>query len=204
MERYKFQGKTPEEALEKALYELKLEKKDIIYRTEEIAVGGLFKTKKQELTVISLNEALNDAKKFLTDLITAMGIEVKMECKKREGIINIELHSDENPVLIGKNGKTLDALQILVRQALNTKSGMFINVTVDVEGYKQKQIDRLERDIRRIAKDVIRSKVEVKLDPMNSYERRIVHTIVSEFNNLETESIGEDPNRCTVIKYSEK
>ena len=80
---------------------------------------------------------------------------------------------------------------------------MDIRVNLDASSYKKKKEEYFEREIKKIAKDVLNTHIDVKLDPMNSYNRRIVHNIVSKFKNLETESVGEEPNRYTIIKYKE-
>ena len=80
---------------------------------------------------------------------------------------------------------------------------MDIKVNLDASSYKKKKEEYFEREIKKIAKEVLNTKIDVKLDPMNSYNRRIVHNIVSKFKNLETESVGEEPNRYTIIKYKE-
>ena len=121
----------------------------------------------------------------------------------REGKIKYQLHSKNNSLLIGKNGHILDSIQTYVRQAIFTAVDIYINVSVDVEGYKEKQNYFLEKKVKKIAKDVLKTKVDVKLDPMNSYERKIVHEALQNFKFIITESEGEDPNRCVVIKYSE-
>ena len=99
------------------------------------------------------------------------------------------LVTENNALLIGKDGKNIDAIQILLRQAVCNQTNQ--------------NNKKLEFEIKKICKEVLNTKVEVKLDPMNSYQRRIVHTVVSEFPNLKSESIGEAPNRYTVISYKE-
>ena len=81
---------------------------------------------------------------------------------------------------------------------------MDIKINIDASNYKKKKEEYFEREIKKIAKEVLKTKIDTKLDPMNSYNRRIVHSIVSNFKNLKTESIGEEPNRYTIIKYVEE
>ena len=105
--------------------------------------------------------------------------------------------------MIGKNGHILDSIQTYVRQALLNALDLYVNITIDVEGYKEKQNYFLEKKVKKIARDVTLSKVDVKLDPMNSYERKVVHSALQGFKYVKTESEGEEPNRCVVIKYIE-
>ena len=132
-----------------------------------------------------------------------MGITVDMEITDFEGIFNITLVSDNNAILIGKDGKTLNAMQTLVRQCVKNNTGMNIKINLDVSNYKLKKMKNIERLVRQIAKEVKDTKLNVSLEPMNSYERRLVHTIISEYPELETESTGEGKERHVTIKYKE-
>ena len=113
------------------------------------------------------------------------------------------LLSDDNAIIIGKDGKTLNSLQLLLHQSLNNMTGFNIRITVDAGNYKSNKEKRLERTVKNICKDVMSSKIEVKLDPMNSYERRIVHNVVSNYEMLTSKSFDEEPNRYVVISIKE-
>ena len=103
-------------------------------------------------------------------------------------------------MLIGRDGKTLAALQSMAKQISYVFSDEPQNITIDVGGYKEKRILQLEILATKTAKEVAKTKVEARLKPMNSYERRIVHAKLSEWRDVETESVGEEPNRYLVIK----
>jgi spoIIIJ-associated protein len=105
--------------------------------------------------------------------------------------------------LIGKEGKTLNALQTLIRQSIKNNTGLLIKLNLDVSNYKLKKLKNIERLVRGIAEDVEASQISVSLDPMNSYERRLVHTLIDEYPNLITESTGEGKERHVTIKYKE-
>ena len=105
--------------------------------------------------------------------------------------------------MIGKEGKTLNSIQIVLKQSLQELNRFNLKINLDVGDYKAKKIKNLEREVKNICKEVLKTKVEVKLDPMNSYERRKVHSIVGEFENLQSISYGEEPNRYTVIKIKD-
>ena len=112
-------------------------------------------------------------------------------------------NSDGNPIpiiLIGKNGKNMDALVTIVRQAVQTEIGEIFHFTIDINDYKEKKQEILVREAKKIAREVGRTKIEAKLDPMNSYERRLIHTALADNKYVVTESVGEEPNRCLVIK----
>ena len=90
-----------------------------------------------------------------------------------------------------------------LRQALYNKVDLYINVSVDVEKYKEKQNYFLEKKVKKIAREVTLSKVDVKLDPMDAYTRKVVHSALQGFKYITTESEGEEPNRCVVVRYCE-
>lgn len=199
MEKYTFSEKTEEEALETALNELNVSKEDILYETKE-QKGGLFKGKKVEIVVTKKSDINEYIKETVSKIVTDMGFDVKIETKLRDGILNLTLHSDNNNLLIGRDGKNMNALSTVVKQIIQNELGIYYKFNLDVGEYKLKQQKNLERMAKKVAREVAKSKVEVKLDPMNSYERRIIHNILNDDRYVYTESVGEEPNRCVVIK----
>lgn len=199
---YKYEGKNNEELLIDALTELKVTRDDVYFKqtTEE---GKLFKAKKYIIEIIKKEDVINYIKKYINEFANKFGVKINSEVRESDGIINVMLVTENNALLIGKDGKNIDAIQILLKQAVCNQTNQNIKVLVDISGYKNKKNKNLEFEIKKICKEVLNTKVEVKLDPMNSYQRRIVHTVVSEFPNLKSESIGEAPNRYTVISYKE-
>ncbi len=174
-----------------------------IYFKEKEEEAGLFKSKKYTLLAVTEEEIITSIKEFITELGSKMNLDIKSEIKIQDNIINIILVSDNNNILIGKDGKTMNSIQLLLRQMYGNLSEFNLKITVDVSNYRAKKIKNLEREIKNICKEVLSTKVDVKLDPMNSYERRIVHSIVSEYNDLASVSEGEEPNRYTIIKYKD-
>ncbi len=202
MEKNNFIGKTKEEALNLAKETLGCTEKDIFY-TEIETKGGLFKAKKVEIQAIKRETVIKEAKEFLKKIINLMGVEVNFEVKERDEAIMITAFCDNNNILIGKQGRTIGALSIILKQYLYNELGFNVNILLDVSDYKLKNQQRLERLAKKLAREVKISKVEVKLDPMNSYERRIIHTTLGENKYVTTESVGEEPNRAVVIKPKE-
>ena len=152
MEKYTFSGKTEEEALETALNELNLTKDDILYDATE-QKGGLFKGKKVEVNVTKKSDINEFIKETVTKIVTDMGFEVQTETKVRDGILNLTLHSNNNNVLIGRDGKNMNALSTVVRQIVQNELGIFYKFNLDVGEYKLKQQKNLERTAKRIARD---------------------------------------------------
>ena len=93
------------------------------------------------------------------------------------------------------------SLQFLLRQSLNNQVGFDVKVNLDASNYRAKKVKNFEYQIKNIVREVQKTKTDTKLDPMNSYQRRIVHALLADFSNVTTESVGEEPNRCVVIKY---
>ena len=165
--------------------------------------GGIFKSKKVEIEVIEKRNVIKDIKEYLTNLLKEMGFSVNIEVKKSEEYPKFIIFSDNDALLIGKNGKNLKALSLVVSQYLNKELGKNYKFNIDVNEYKEKREKSLERLARKIAREVKVSKVEVKMDSMNSYERRIIHNTLTNYKGIYTESEGEEPNRCVIIKPKE-
>ncbi|MFA5603886.1 MAG: R3H domain-containing nucleic acid-binding protein [Bacilli bacterium] len=200
---HNFEGKSKEDVLEKALNDLEVIEEEIITEFTEVE-AKLFKSKKYELKVLKIEDLKSYLKTFFTTVSNLMDVDINCEIQIRDDILKINLITSDNAIIIGKEGKTLNSFQQILRQSLNNQIPFNIKVSVDVSGYRTKKIKNLEYDIRDIAKEVLKTKIDVKLDEMNSYERRIVHTVIGTYDELETESIGKEPNRYIVIKYKEK
>ena len=198
MEKQVFSGKTIEEAKEQALKELNLEEDKVIFIEKE-EKKSLF-SKKCEVEAVKKEEVIDFIKDYLKKLIADIGLEANIEYKSRDEIDYFNVITQNNSILIGKNGRTIDAIQIMVNQVVNNELGRYLKLQIDVADYKKKKQGRLEKLAKFTAKDVAMSKCEVKLDPMNSYERRIVHSILANSRDVETESVGEEPNRYIVVK----
>lgn len=201
MKKYEYTGKTKEEAIEKATKELNVEEKNLIVNVLEEKNTLLKKNVKIE--VIDYNDLIDYIKEVITEITKLMGATVNLEIRRREDNITIKIFSDHNAVLIGKNGYTVDALQTIIRQIVQNATKSYVGIILDIENYKDKKNRNIEYLAKKVAKEVANTKVEAKLDSMNSYERRIVHSILSENKYVYTESIGEEPNRCVVIKPKE-
>jgi spoIIIJ-associated protein len=194
------EGKELEETLQEILVENNLTKEDIYYRYTEKKSGLFNKNITYEVKVISKEDLLNYIKDYLEELLTNMGLEVNFETKLREDTLYIKIYSSNNPVLIGRNGNTLKALEYIVKQKVNNDFGIHPYINLDVENYREKNVKRLERLAKNLAKDVVRTKTEIHMDNMNAYDRRIVHNVLTNFKGVKTESEGEEPNRHIVIK----
>lgn len=204
MEKHKYQAKTIAEAISQATIDLQETEDNLIIKELQSIKGGLFKSKKVEIEVIEKREVEKYIKDYLVNLIRNLGFTVNIEIKNKETIPTYTIYSDNDALLIGKNGKNLKALSIIVNQHINKELGKTFKFIIDVNSYKEKHEKALETLAKRIAREVASTKIEAKLDPMNSYERRIVHNAISENKKVYTESEGEEPSRYVIIKPKEE
>lgn len=201
MEKHRFVGKTYEEAVNKAKIELQELEENLIINVIDEKKSLL--SKKCEIEVIEKREIKNFIKEKLVNILREMGYQAEVEIQVKQDIPTYRIYSNNDSLLIGKGGKNLEALQIVLRQIVNTETGINYKFFLDVSDYKEKNEHHLEILARRLAREVTTTKIEVKMDSMNSYERRIVHNVLTNNKKVYTESVGEEPNRCVVIKPRE-
>ena len=155
---------------------------------------AIIKARKKNYTVDNIRE-------FLENVFSAMNMEVTIDIKKAEDdkIYEVELSGKEMGLLIGKRGQTLDSLQYLTNLAVNKHSDGYIKVKLDTEDYRQRRKDTLENLAKNIAYKVKRTKRPVSLEPMNPFERRVIHSALQGDRYVETHSEGEEPFRHVVV-----
>ncbi len=202
LNKYIYEDKTIEKALEKCLNDLNVNKDDIYYK-EEIQKGSLLKASKAIIEVIKKDDIKILINNFIKEIGKYINLTIKTDIYFTDENIKVILDSENNAVLIGKNGKMLNSIQTLLKKYIENETSMNLKVYIDIENYKQKKIENLEKNVRKIINEVLLTKIDAKLDEMNSYERRIVHNIVSEYDFIISESFGETPHRYVVIKYVE-
>ena len=144
-------------------------------------------------------ETDNDPKEFLDKVFKAMGMDVSVKVEQMGNDMDIELSGDEMGVLIGKRGQTLDSLQYLTSLVVNKGSSEYIRVKVDTENYRKRRKDTLENLAKNLAYKVKRTKRPVTLEPMNPYERRVIHSALQNDKYVSTHSEGDEPFRRVVI-----
>ena len=199
MEKIIKEGKEVDVILDEILSESNLTKDEIIYTVND-KKGKLFQGNLKEVTVYKKETINNEIKNYLKDLVENMGLEVKFELSTKDERTTIKMYSNNNPILIGKNGQTLKALETLAKQKIQNETGIHYKITLDVSNYKDKIKRNLERLAINTAKEVVKTKIPVALDNMTSYERMIIHNKLTDFKGVKTESEGEEPERHIVIK----
>ena len=202
MKKYIYEAKNYDEAKRKALTELEVDDKNVIINIIEEKQGLLKKSTKIE--VITINDVLSYLKNKINEILKLMNIESNLEVRRNDESVEINIFSNHNSTLIGKEGRILDSLQSIMRQVLQKEVSSNLKLIIDVENYKEHRITNIERTARRIAREAAKTKVEANLEPMNSYERRVVHNTLSKNKYVYTESIGEEPNRYVAIKLKEE
>ena len=149
--------------------------------------------------VYNSDSPAENAKNFIKDVLSAMGLEVEVTAELKEDIVEVNLEGDNMGVVIGKRGDTLDSLQYLTSLVVNQKSEDYIKVSIDTENYRQKREEVLCALANRLAAKVARTGKKFALEPMNPYERRIIHSNLQENEDVTTFSIGQEPYRKVVI-----
>lgn len=198
-----YEAKSKEEALEKCLNELHCNQEDLFLRSEFVE-GKLFKASKYIVYALKKQDISDFIKKYISDFSKLIQVNIDCEILVQNETYQVTLVSDQNAILIGKEGRTLNALQLLIKQAIKKETQLNLKLNLDASNYKLKKLKGLERQIKIIAKEVLESRIDVSLDPMNSYERRLVHSIIGKYQHLTTESIGEGKDRHVIIKYVEE
>ena len=196
-----YTGKTLEEALQAAAADKNVAVEDLTYFVTEEKKGLLGLGSSVSVDAY----CMDDVKEFLFDYLGNffMGIDCDLEAaiEEKNGGFIVNLNAENNAVLIGKMGKTLAALNTVVRGAVNAEFKKRIDVLVDVNHYKDDRYRKLTSMARRIAKQVQRSHVDAQLDPMPNDERKVIHKALNNWHNIHTESEGEGFGRHVCIKY---
>lgn len=198
-------GKTIEEAIEEAIKELNVNKSDVdIEILEEPSKGllGLIGKKNAKVKVTVVNDPIEMSENLLKEILKNMDIENEFIINKKDNSINIEIteiSSSDMGIIIGKRGNTLDAIQYILSLNANKDREDYIRILLDVKGYRAKREKTLRQLAQNMAKKAKRTKRPVKLEPMNPYERRIIHSALQNIEGIITFSEGEDPYRRVVI-----
>ena len=163
---------------------------------------GIFRIGAYIKAEVSLNlNPVEEGKKYLLQLLNDLCLEGTVEVQSTKKLVTFNINSNNNRMIIGREGKTLQAIQTLTSQVVNQYTKNHLKVLVDINGYKQQQNQKIEYFVRKIAKEVTQTKIDVKLDAMNAYDRRLIHQTLSDWKHIQTVSEGVDPNRYIVIKY---
>lgn len=198
-------GKTVQEAIAAALAELKLSEEEVDVEVIEEGNKGIFgligsKTAKVKVTVKEVESNRCDlASDFLYTILQNMGVEADISVNEDDESIVVDINGDDIGIIIGRRGETMDSLQYLTSLVVNKGFEDYKRVTLNVENYRQKREETLVKLANRLADKVVKYKKPVSLEPMNPYERRIIHSTLQGHKYVETYSVGEEPKRKVVI-----
>ena len=151
-------------------------------------------------------EILDAAREFISKILDTFELENSVEMELKDNVLTINVNGDENRlgILIGKRGVTLDSIQYILNLIVNKKSSRYIRVNLDSSGYREKRKETLINLAKKMANKVTKTGRSVKLEPMNSYERKIIHTALQDYEGVLTHSEGKDPFRKVVIQKERK
>ncbi len=195
-------GKTVDEAVELALDELGCTRDDVLIDVLSEGKNGLFGLGSKEAEVrVTLEEktAEDIARGFLEGTLKKLGLDAKVDIDSDGDMMNIDISGDDMGVIIGRRGETLSALQYLTSLVVNKKTDEFVRVSLDTENYKEKREKALIHLADKTADKVIRYRRSLTLDPMNPYERRIIHSHLQGNDRVSTYSTGVEPARRVVV-----
>ncbi|MBQ9511776.1 MAG: protein jag [Lachnospiraceae bacterium] len=204
MEYLEFSGKTVEDAVIEACTHFGVTRDKVEYEVIAEGSGGLLGigAKPAQIKAALKQASMEDtAKLFLQEVFAAMNLEVEIETKLDEvdRVLNIELSGPEMGVLIGKRGQTLDSVQYLASLVVNKEAGEYVHVKVDTENYRERRKATLENLAKNISYKVKKTRRPVTLEPMNPYERRVIHSALQNDHYVTTHSEGEEPYRHVVV-----
>lgn len=195
-------GTTVDEAVKSALRDLKAKRDQVeisIVDEGKRGILGIFGARPAIVKVTLKIDPIEEAKNFIINVCKEMEIDVEIETSIEGKQVYMNLYSEKAGLLIGKRGSTLNALQSLTQLVLNRYSEQFMIVTLDAENYRNRREESLRKLAERLAQKVLKERKEVKLEPMPSYERRIIHAALSNHDRITTYSVGTDPKRHIVI-----
>jgi spoIIIJ-associated protein len=203
MSKIEVTAKTVEDAVTEALIQLETTSDKIEYEVIEKGSSGILGIGKKSAVIRAWKTEGPDieVQNFLKNMFDAMHMEVEVDFQedKENHTMDIDLRGNDMGILIGKRGQTLDAIQYLVNLVANKKSEDYIRVKVDTENYRKRRKDTLENLARNIAYKVKRTRRSISLEPMNPYERRVIHSALQNDRYVSTHSEGDEPFRHVVV-----
>lgn len=198
------QGKTVDQAIELGLYKLGVTRDQV--KISILEQAGLFNKARVKLTLDESSESETSLSTFIEELIKKMNLELDVTVEEQEEQYLVDITGEDAALLIGKRGESLDAFQFLVNSIYNKgkKHEEYKKIIVDSNNYKSKREDTLKILAERMAAKAVRENHDVRLEPMNANERRIIHSALTNNPKVETESKGNEPNRYVVVKLINK
>lgn len=195
-------AKSVQEAIDAALIELNANRENVEVEILDEGAKGIFGLigSKQARVRVTLKETGGEkAKKFLLDLFSKMKVNADVSVEEKDDSILIKIEGEDIGIVIGRRGETLDSLQYLTSLVVNKSKENYKRVVIDIENYRQKREETLVKLANKLADRVMKYKKNITLEPMNPYERRVIHSSLQNHKYVQTYSIGDEPNRKVII-----
>lgn len=195
-------GKTVQDAISLALAELNADIENVDVEVLEEGSKGIFGIIGSKLARVRVTLKESSSKvaiEFLQKVFQKMGVSAEIEAEEYDDTLFLEIKAEDSGIIIGRRGETLDALQYLVSLVVNKNKENYKKVSIDIENYRHKREETLVRLANRLAERVVKYKKSITLEPMNPYERKVIHSTLQDNKYVETYSVGNDPNRKVVI-----
>ena len=199
----KYTAKNLNDAIEQALKEKNVTLDELTYTVTEEKKGILGLGNSVTIEAYTMNDVKEFLFDYLGDFFTGINNDIAVEIASIEQGFKVMLDAENNASLIGHNGRTLHAINTVVRGAVNSQYKRKFNILIDINNYKEDRYRKVKAMAIRIAKNVRRTKIDAVLDPLPNDERKVIHQALTNFDNIKTESEGEGRNRHLVIKYVE-
>ena len=195
-------AKSVQEAIDAALIELNANRENVEVEILDEGAKGIFGLigSKQARVRVTLKETGGEkAKKFLLDLFSKMKVNADVSVEEKDDSILIKIEGEDIGIVIGRRGETLDSLQYLTSLVVNKSKENYKRVVIDIENYRQKREETLVKLANKLADRVMKYKKNITLEPMNPYERRVLHSSLQNHKYVQTYSVGDEPNRKVII-----
>ena len=179
-----YSGKTLADCLKQASSELNVSEEELIYKIVE-----------------ETSDVILFIEEYIKDICHALNLDASLKTFYRDNLIKVLIETNHNSILIGNNGKSLESLNELVKLAVSQKFKRKFRILLDIGNYKDKKYSRVIHEAKKVAKEVLSTHVDAKLEPMTPDERKKVHNALTNWKNIKTESVGDGKNRAVVIKY---
>ena len=200
-------GQTMDDAIESALQQLNATRDQVeidIIDEGKKGMFGIFGAKRSIVQVTIKQDPVEQAEKYLAEILQAFSDDLSINVTREDNNLTFNLSGEKIAMVIGKRGQTLNAIQHLVQVMFNRQSSEFYRIVVDAEGYRSRRAETLKQLANRLADKAIKIRKNVTLEPMPSYERKIIHSVLQDNPRVETHSDGSDPNRFVIIKPIQK
>lgn len=206
-DKIEIQGKSLEEAKLNAASALDISVDELQYEILENATSGIFGIGAKQCKILAWTEGKDVSKVaegFLNKILPLMSVRGTASAKSNQDMLEVTVEGENMGVVIGKRGETLDALQYLTSIVVNNESEDYVRVSLDTENYRQKRTVALQKLANKVADKVVKNGRSLTLEPMNSFERRVIHSTLQENPDVVTMSVGEEPQRKVVVSLEKK